>query len=769
MKYHIYSNLKRVARVSLVCILLLSTASLFAQFTGGNVVVLQAGNGTETLSANGNSMFLKEYSTTGTLTYTKAITNSGATALITSGNATSEGGISLSSDGSAIVVPGYNTPVGGATGLSGSSSASIPRGIGLVSYDGTYTLESTSNTAFNANNIRGAASNGTSNYWASGANTGIAYFGDGTPVTVTTTTTNNRSLSIQNGQLYYSTGSGSNRGVYKVGNGTPVTSGTTSTVFVNAGGSASPYQFAFNSNTTVCYIADDRAVASGGGIQKWVFSAGTWSLSYTLGTGAGSTVGARGLIVDFSGANPVIYATTAEASLNRLIKITDTGAGSSASTLATATANTIFRGLSFAPQCTPVDVVSVASNSPVCSNENLELSATVTGTAPFTYLWSGTGTFSPDNTASAPVVSGAAAGNYSVTVTNACGNDNGLVSVTIDNPTTWYADLDGDGWGDEFNTLSACDQPLNYISTFGDCNDNSNTSFPGASEILCDNVDNNCDGNTDEGSVDGCNDPDATNFDPAATCNDGSCNYIACDGVQGGLQDIFVETYYVSDANDASDTNGGSLTEGSVTYRVYVDMAPGYELQAVYGNGNHALNIASTADWFNNVDRGETTGAAIPDNRLDENTVALDSWIAMGGASTLRTGVLKTDDADGSLVGGANNDGGSAGIAGGLLVNNDPLAGIELTTADGLISGAGPAVTIVGLDVSMFDNLNSATALLSNGGAWSVLEGVQGPDGSNRVLIGQFTTAGEFSFTLNVQLGTPDGGVEQYVWSNPIG
>jgi hypothetical protein len=54
--------------------------------------------------------------------------------------------------------------------------------------------------------------------------------------------------------------------------------------------------------------------------------------------------------VDWSGSNPLIYATTAEGSANRLVKITDTGSASTATTLATASPNTIFRGVAFAPK-----------------------------------------------------------------------------------------------------------------------------------------------------------------------------------------------------------------------------------------------------------------------------------------------------------------------------------------------------------------------------------------------------------------------------------
>ena len=237
-----------------------------------------------------------------------------------------------------------------------------------------------------------------------------------------------------------------------------------------------------------------------------------------------------------------------------------------------------------------------------------------------------------------------------------------------------------------------------------------------------------------------------------------------------GLEQVILETYYVSDANDATDTDGGNLPAGSVTYRIFVDLAPGYEIQAVYGNENHELRIETTTQFFNNEDRGEITGDALPNNRIDENTVALDSYVTMGQATTTQLGIPKNLDPNGSIVGGANNDGGSEGIAGGLLVNAAAAAGIPLTTADGLVPGLQPSnLVTVGIDLSVFDNVNAGPVFTTNGGAWAVLEGFTAPNPQNIVLIAQITTNGEFSYSLNVQLGTPTGGVEQFVAMNPTG
>ncbi len=221
------------------------------------------------------------------------------------------------------------------------------------------------------------------------------------------------------------------------------------------------------------------------------------------------------------------------------------------------------------------------------------------------------------------------------------------------------------------------------------------------------------------------------------------------------LEGIIVETYYISDTLDVTDEDGGFLDTCSVTYRIYVDMKPGYELQAVYGNQNNLLQLQTSTVFFNNEDRGEETGDVIGANFLQDNTVALDSWVTMGAASDEHWGILKSEDEDGSVIGATNNDGGSEGIEGGLLVNDNELMVELLTQNDGLLEGTVPTVTAVGLDLSVFGDENSGSLFESNGGAWSVLEGVQGPTDENRVLIAQITTQGTFSFRLNIQLGIP--------------
>ncbi len=60
--------------------------------------------------------------------------------------------------------------------------------------------------------------------------------------------------------------------------------------------------------------------------------------------------------------------------------------------------------------------------------------------------------------------------------------------------TTFYRDADGDGHGTPNQTISACAQPSGYVSNSDDCNDANAAVHPGASEVQCDAIDNDCSG-----------------------------------------------------------------------------------------------------------------------------------------------------------------------------------------------------------------------------------------------------------------------------------
>ncbi len=79
-------------------------------------------------------------------------------------------------------------------------------------------------------------------------------------------------------------------------------------------------------------------------------------------------------------------------------------------------------------------------------------------------------------------------------------NCDGLVDdddPLVQGQSIWYADMDGDGFGNASASMLACDQPDDHVSDNTDCDDSNASINPGAAEI-CDGIDNNCDGLVDD-------------------------------------------------------------------------------------------------------------------------------------------------------------------------------------------------------------------------------------------------------------------------------
>lgn len=237
------------------------------------------------------------------------------------------------------------------------------------------------------------------------------------------------------------------------------------------------------------------------------------------------------------------------------------------------------------------------------------------------------------------------------------------------------------------------------------------------------------------------------------------CSFANAQNPQG-LEKIIVEKYYVSNADDAA-ASVGILPVGSVTYRIFVDMKQSYKFQAAYGVPTHTLFIKTTTSFFNNEDRGAVT-PTYTKTQAKSNTIMLDSWLSGGAACAGNFGILKADD---DAVGPVVN-------ADGILKNNDPMAGIPLTDRDGLKLGTPGSFTVVGPEtqsqIAVFDAVSQAgNSFILTDGAWSCLAGAVGADTTNKVLIAQISTDGEFSFELNIQIGK-DGNAENYVAKDAI-
>jgi len=195
--------------------------------------------------------------------------------------------------------------------------------------------------------------------------------------------------------------------------------------------------------------------------------------------------------------------------------------------------------------------------------------------------------------------------------------------------TTYYADADGDGYGSDVSTTQACSVPVGYVSIGGDCNDNNNSINPDAVEI-CNGVDDDCDGNIDNGIV----------LSECQICDEGNLIdlpiidwYQDADGDGFGnasisIADCLQPDGYVSNSTDCDDTDetittvcfnvivstagtGGSITPLGQTnvnqgnnqlYTITPDC--GYEIVDVLVNGNSIGAVDSYT--FENVQADQT-------------------------------------------------------------------------------------------------------------------------------------------------------------------
>ena len=125
--------------------------------------------------------------------------------------------------------------------------------------------------------------------------------------------------------------------------------------------------------------------------------------------------------------------------------------------------------------------------------------------------------------------------------------DSGLDLSTA---TEWFADSDGDGFGNADDMMETCVAPSGYVEDDSDCDDDELTTYPGADEY-CDEVDSDCDGSTDDGDE-----------------LDASTWHLDGDGDGYGASHIYLDSCvapagYVSDSTDCDDTDDSSHPGGT--------------------------------------------------------------------------------------------------------------------------------------------------------------------------------------------------------------
>src|SRR5207248_2330391 len=100
-------------------------------FTAGNLVIYQVGDGSTGLVNTGNPVLLSEFTQGGTASgfslALPTLASGGNNQLIASGVATSEGMLTLSGDTRFLTLSGYARNLGGTGSLAGTAAATVPR------------------------------------------------------------------------------------------------------------------------------------------------------------------------------------------------------------------------------------------------------------------------------------------------------------------------------------------------------------------------------------------------------------------------------------------------------------------------------------------------------------------------------------------------------------------------------------------------------------------------------------------------------------------
>ncbi len=352
-----------------------------ASLTPGNMVVYRVGDGIAAPStANGNAVFIDEYTPAGGLVQSLAMPTSGANTLTTQ-SASDVGLINRSANGSCLTMTGVAVVPGSTvTGAERAVSFLLPSGaLGTTSVGSTLVKLGTS--PFAGDSIRASVSNDCSQVWVTGngtsPNRGIyAVNRDGTGLAQLFSSNATQGLTIAGGQLYASIGGGSGT-VSAVGSGLP-SSGTPALVGFNPGP-------AVNTNYRAIALLDlDSGVAgvdtlyvsnnTGGKLEKYYGSGSSWTSAGAIVVPNISGLTARNI---GSAAAPMVALYFTDTATNTVQVAVDragrTGslAGVAKATLVAAQTNKLLRGVAWVPEATPPvaapDAAANASASSVSS------------------------------------------------------------------------------------------------------------------------------------------------------------------------------------------------------------------------------------------------------------------------------------------------------------------------------------------------------------------------------------------------------------------
>ncbi len=196
--------------------------------------------------------------------------------------------------------------------------------------------------------------------------------------------------------------------------------------------------------------------------------------------------------------------------------------------------------------------------------------------------------------------------------------------------TTYYTDVDGDGYGD--GSVESCSMPIGSSTIGGDCDDSAATSNPAGTE-MCDGADNNCDGTIDEGVT--------------------TTYYMDSDGDGYGDAGNMVEACLLDSTlsanSDDCDDNSASAYPGSAEIDSSTECMEDMDNDG-YGDSTSLVPVIAGSDCADNASTINPLSTDIVGDNIDQNCDGVDGtdFDGDGDPSTI-SGGYDCDDTDGTI------------------------------------------------------------------------------------------------------------------------
>jgi len=209
------------------------------------------------------------------------------------------------------------------------------------------------------------------------------------------------------------------------------------------------------------------------------------------------------------------------------------------------------------------------------------------------------------------------------------------------------------------------------------------------------------------------------------------------------LENVIVEEYFIPASKYFLTTDSGAIPRCSITYKIYIEMKPGYSFQLIYGKQKNELFIKTSTKFQDNKVCRAITGFNINPKKNYENKVDADSWITMGSATRILSEIIKADSKENSII--SEN-----------ILDND----------QNFFTGKHHLNNPLKFELHFFNDRDHANEFNDKNGNQDTHPDNNLYYGEGRILIAQLTTKEKLNFELKVESGNFSTDFQQYVPDN---